>query len=81
LNSLGHGESVGKAPFKPVTDWSATSTASVFGDVDDDHKKADKGNSTWLSDFLGVGGKPAKPDAASLSKLSVTLDKGDTKGR
>jgi hypothetical protein len=64
---------------KVVTDWSTKPDSSFFDD--DDARKAIKSNSNWLADFLGVDKGVTKQDAASLSKLVVTLDKGDTKGR
>jgi VCBS repeat-containing protein len=64
---------------KPITDWSAGSSI-----LDDESRKGSKAKPTnnWLSDFLGVDKSAAtKQDAASLTKLVVTLDKGDAKGR
>jgi hypothetical protein len=59
---------------KPITDWSAGSGSSI---LDDESRKGSKAKPTnnWLSDFLGVDKNEAKQDAASLTKLSVTLKK------
>jgi hypothetical protein len=63
---------------KPITDWSASSGSSI---LDDESRKGDKAKqaANWLSDFLGVDKNAAKQDAASLTKLSVTLKKGNTR--
>jgi hypothetical protein len=62
-----------------VIDWNSKATSSKLFDADDSQKKhKGKSASNWLSVFLGVEGKATKQDAASLTKLSVTLGKDRT---
>jgi hypothetical protein len=64
---------------KPITDWSAGSGSSILDDESRKWSKVKQANN-WLSDFLGVDKDAAtKQDAASLTKLSVILKKGNTR--
>ncbi|HEU0187739.1 MAG TPA: hypothetical protein VFR06_07595, partial [Gallionellaceae bacterium] len=62
-------------PAAVVIDWSAANAKQA--DADDARKKTVQ-PANWLSSFLGVD-NGNKQNAASLSKLSVTLDKKDKK--
>ena len=59
-----------------VIDWGAQTEASSAQSGEEDKKKRKDKSASWLSDFLGVSGD-TKQDAASLSKLSVSLKKID----
>jgi VCBS repeat-containing protein len=75
----GYGDQGKREQSKPITDWSASSGSSI---LDDESRKGSKVKQTnnWLSDFLGVDKDAGtKQDAASLTKLSVTLKKGNTR--
>jgi hypothetical protein len=75
----GYGDQSKRGQSNPITDWSASSGSSI---LDDESRKGGKAKQTnnWLSDFLGVDKDAAtKQDAASLTKLSVTLKKDNAK--
>jgi VCBS repeat-containing protein len=60
-----------------VIDWNADAVSAATAQAEEAKKKQKgKQSANWLSDFLGVEGE-SKKDAASLSKLSVSLKKND----
>jgi len=58
--------------FVPKMDWSANPDSSILSDDNDSSKKSRNAKSSWVSSFIGAE-KESKPNAASLSKLSVNL--------
>ena len=68
----------GRDQVAPKTDWSKPVSTFFSNDEDDKNKKSGKAKVSWLTSFIGAD-KETKPDAASLSKLSVNLKGKDTK--